>query len=126
MAGVAADDGHILWKYPDWTVPMAAVASPLVIGEDRIFLCGGYGAGSMMLKLEKSGDGIRARSLYTLPPEGFGAEQHTPIYHEGYIYGVKPGGELVCLDENGKTLWTSGKKRFGSAGYILADGRCGS
>ena len=30
--------------------------------------------------------------------------------------------QLVCLDLNGKELWNSGREKFGSGPYMIADG----
>jgi outer membrane protein assembly factor BamB len=32
------------------------------------------------------------------------------------------GGQLVCLDVNGKEVWNSGTDRFGHGPYMIADG----
>ena len=123
VAGVDAKDGSILWETAEWKVSIAAVATPIVVDESRIFLTGGYGAGAMMLKLDQEGGKIVPKPVFKLKPEVFGAEQQTPILHEGHLYGVIPGGELVCLSLDGKQVWRSGgRHRFGLGGYMLADG----
>jgi outer membrane protein assembly factor BamB len=123
VAGVDAKDGSILWETSDWRVSIAAIASPIVVDEDRLFLTGGYGAGAMMLRLADQGGRIIPSTVFRVKPDVFGAEQHTPILHEGHFYGVIPGGELACLSLDGKQLWRSGgRNRFGLGGYMLADG----
>lgn len=123
IAGVSAEDGKILWQTAQWKVSMATVPTPVVLEDGRIFLTGGYGAGSMMLQLRDSGGKITPEVLYRLKPEVFGSEQQTPIYYQGSIYGVIPGGQLVCLHPDGRVLWTSGSQRFGIGPYLIADGR---
>lgn len=125
VAGVSADDGSILWELPDWRVNIAAIASPLVIDDSRVFLSGGYGVGSMMIRITPGENGFHVTQLFRLKPEVFGAEQHTPILYQGHIFGVIPPpiGQFVCLDLEGRQVWASGGKRvFGLGGYILADG----
>ena len=126
LTGVGADDGALLFELPEWKVSMANVPSPLPLPGDRILLTGGYGAGTMMVQLEEVGGKIVPRILYRLPPEVFGAEQHTPIFYKGYIYGVIPAGgsgQLACLSLEGKQMWVSGSKyRFGLGSYLIADG----
>ena len=46
--------------------------TPIVVGEGRLFLAAGYGAGSMMLHLQRDGEGITTKSLFRVPPEIFG------------------------------------------------------
>ena len=131
VVGVSAEDGAILWEFPGWTVSMANVPSPVPVGDGKIFLSGGYRAGSMMIELKQEGGRMVGRQLYRLKQEVFGCEQQTPIFYEDHIYGVltKDAGalkeQLVCLDLTGKQLWTSGREnRFGPYGgpYLIAQG----
>ena len=53
----------------------------------------------------------------------FGATQQTPILYQNHIFGVRPDGQLVCLDLSGKVVWASGaKNKFGSGPYLMAQG----
>jgi outer membrane protein assembly factor BamB len=123
VAGVSADNGAILWQTEDWKVSIATVPTPVVIPGDRIFLCGGYNSGSVMLQISESGGKMTAKTLFRLKPSVFGSDQQTPIFYKGYIYGVIPGGQLVCLDLNGKQVWNSGRSRFGLGPYTIAGGK---
>ena len=123
VVGVAADDGTLLWDTSDWKISIATIASALVIGDGRIFLAGGYNAGSVMLQVHVEEGAWRAETLFRLPPEVFGATQQTPILYDGYIYGVRPNGELVCLSAEGKAVWASGAgQRFGLGPFMIAGG----
>ncbi|MEW6236662.1 MAG: PQQ-binding-like beta-propeller repeat protein [Candidatus Omnitrophota bacterium] len=121
VAGVSAKDGSILWETPEWTIRMANVPSPLAIGDERLFLSGGYKAGSMMLKLEENSGRIVPSILFRLKPERFGSPQHTPILYNGFIYGIRPDGMLVCLDLDGNEKWNSTSAyKFGLGPYTIA------
>lgn len=122
VVGVDAEDGSIVFQTTAWKVSMANVPTPVVVGEDRIFVSGGYGAGAAMLKLSKTDGRITVTAEYRLKPTIFGAEQHSPIYHEDSIFGVIPGGQLVCLGPDGEVRWKSGTERFGLGPYMIADG----
>jgi len=123
VVGVAAADGRILWKNTDWIIKLATVPSPVIVGEDRIFLSGGYNSGCMMSRLKGVGDAIETEEVFRLDASQFGVEQHTPILYQDHLYGVRSGGELACLDLEGNRLWTSGPaKRFGLGPFLLADG----
>jgi outer membrane protein assembly factor BamB len=126
VVGVSADNGSILWKNTDWKIRVANVTSPVVVGDGLIFLSGGYNAGSMMLRLTEENGTISAKPVFTLEPEVFGSEQHTPIFYDGYIYGIRPDKQMTCLDLNGQVIWTSpATQRFGPRGlgpYMIADG----
>jgi len=123
VVGVSAEDGSILWEFTDWKIRIANVPTPVVVGEGLIFLSGGYNAGSMMLKLTQDGDKISAQPTFRLGAEVFGSPQHTPIFYNGYIYGVGADGELICLGLDGKIMWTStSTHRFGLGPYTIANG----
>jgi outer membrane protein assembly factor BamB len=123
VVGVSARDGSLLWETTDWKISIATVPSPLVLDGGRIFLTGGYNAGSRMLQLKKEGDRFVARTLFKLEPEVFGATQHTPVLYENHLYGVRADGKFVCLTLDGKLLWASGSgQQFGLGSFLLADG----
>jgi outer membrane protein assembly factor BamB len=123
VVGVSAKDGRLLWQTTDWKIGLATVPSPLLVGDGKIFFSGGYNAGSMMLEIAKRSESFSVTSQFRLAPEVFGATQHTPILHEGHIYGVRPDGKFVCLDLNGKPLWASESGQdFGLGSFIYADG----
>jgi len=124
VVGVSADDGSILWDTTEWRVTMANVPSPIPIGDGRIFLSGGYGAGAMMLRLTVVDGRIVPQVEYRLPAKVFGAEQQTPVLYNGFIYGLVPwDGQLVCLSLDGQRMWASGRQhRFGLGPLMIADG----
>jgi outer membrane protein assembly factor BamB len=120
VVGVSADDGTILWETTDWKIRIANIPSPVVVGDGLIFLSGGYNTGSMMLQLSMEQEQIVAKLLFRLAPEVFGSPQHTPVFYDGYIYGVRPDGQLTCLDLSGKIVWTStSANKFGLGPYII-------
>ncbi|MHC4622813.1 MAG: PQQ-binding-like beta-propeller repeat protein [Planctomycetota bacterium] len=123
VVGISAEDGGILWEFAQWQIRVANVPTPVVIGDGMIFLSGGYNAGSLMLKLSESGGQITAEEVFRLRPEVFGAEQQTPIFYQEYIYGVRPDGQLTCLEPSGQVVWTStSAHKFELGPYIIADG----
>lgn len=123
VAGVAADTGSPLWETGEWKISIATVPTPLVLPGGRIFLTGGYNAGSLMLQLRKTGGTFQAQTLFRLDPEVFGATQQTPILMRDHIFGVRPDGKFVCLDLQGKVAWTSEPgQQFGIGPYMAADG----
>jgi len=123
VVGVSAKDGSILWDTTAWKISIATIASPLMLGDGKIFLSGGYNAGSLMLQLKEQGGKIAPETVFKLAPEVFGATQHTPIFHAGHIFGVRPDGQFVCLDLNGKIVWSSGPgTQFGLGPFLFANG----
>ena len=123
VVGVSAKDGAIRWETLDWKISIATVPSPLILDGGRIFLTGGYDAGSLMLQLDKDGERIVPRTVFRLAPGIFGATQHTPVRHDNHLYGVRADGKFVCLTLEGKVVWSSPTgQTFGLGSFILADG----
>ena len=125
VVGVSAKDGSVLWKTDMWKV-RTNVPSPVIVGDDRIFLSAGYGQyenGCMMLRLTESDGKIIAQDEYKYPTDVFGSMQQTPILYEDHIYGVRMDKQLVCLDLSGQVVWTStSANKFGYGAYMIANG----
>lgn len=123
--GVEAATGKVLWSTPDWKIGIANVPTPLPVGDDRLFLTGGYEAGSMMLKVTNEGGAFSTEELWRLNFEIYGSEQQTPIFYKNHIYAVVYTGEMACLDLDGNVVWDSGGEyRFGLGAYLISDGLC--
>jgi len=123
VVGVSAVDGRLLWETTEWKISIATVPSPVSLPDGRLFFCGGYNAGSLMLQLKTTEDGIQPVAQYRLKASEFGATQHTPILYGGHLYGIHPDGPLVCLSLDGRTLWSSGETGFGLGPLLIADGK---
>ncbi len=123
VAGICAESGELLWHTDKWQIRIATVPSPVVAGEGRIFLTGGYNAGSVMLRLLEDGGGIVVEEEFRLDAREFASEQQTPVLYRDHLYAVRPDGQLACMDTDGKVVWTSGSGvRFGLGPLLIADG----
>jgi outer membrane protein assembly factor BamB len=135
IAGIAADGdnrGNVLFSSNAFNKSVIA-PSPVILGDNRIFVTAGYGAGSMLFRVtRKNGEySMNVEKEYGVK-KGFASEQQTPVYYNGYLYGIMPkdAGELrnqlVCVHPNtpDKVEWSSGKeRRFGLGPYLVADGK---
>jgi outer membrane protein assembly factor BamB len=122
VVAVSAVDGAPLWETDEWKISIATVPSPLAIDGGRIFLSGGYNAGSMMIEFKAAGERLTGRTVFKLSSQVFGATQQTPIFYNNHIYGVRADGKFVCLNLEGKVVWTSAGAPFGLGSFIMADG----
>jgi len=130
LVGVRAEDGKVLFKTTDWKIRIANVPTPVAIREDgklfgKLFLCGGYGAGSMILQVLKEGGAYVPKVLVRNPPAVFGSQQQTPIFYKNHLFGTRVDEQFVCLSAQGQVVWTSGPdSKFGKEGgsYVIASG----
>ncbi|MBN2588222.1 MAG: PQQ-like beta-propeller repeat protein [Sedimentisphaerales bacterium] len=127
VVAVNAEDGSLLWEYPDWKIKLANVSCPIVVGDDKVFLSGGYNSGAQMVQLSLEDEKITSQLLFELDSKTFGAEQQTPIHYDNHIWAVRPDKEFVCIDLDGNVVWTSSRtNRFGPQGlgpFSIADGK---
>jgi outer membrane protein assembly factor BamB len=124
VVGFDLKTGNQLWSYNGWQckIPIPNVTE---IGDGRLFITGGYLAGSAMIKLEKTGNKIAVRELYKT--KEFGTHIHPAIHYNGYLYGHCSTNEtrdgLVCMDLDGNVKWkTKRSPLFDKGGFILVDG----
>ena len=125
VLGVDPRTGKTLWTYKSWhcRIPIPNVVE---IGGGRLFVSGGYRAGSAMLKIEKKGGKFAAAELYKT--DDFGSHAHPAVLYEGHLYGhcttnTRRDG-MVCMDLDGNVKWKTGRSPvvFDKGGFILVDG----
>ena len=85
LVGVEAETGRFLWGYNRIANDVANIPTPIVSG-DLVFASTGYGTGSALLKLEKDGDGVKAREIYFLEADTMQNHHGGVVLHEGYLY----------------------------------------
>ena len=122
--GVAADDGRVLWHFP-WKFNIAVPVSPLVVGDELVFLTSCYEAESVMIRVVRDGEKFNVEKVFAFGPEVWNSETHTPIVYQDHFFAVgkKRRGLFTCLNFDGNQVWTSmDKASFGLGSYILADG----
>jgi len=131
VVAVSSEDGKVIWKFDKWQITPALSPSPVTIGDDRIFLSGGYRAGCLMLKIEedKNGDPIAVED-FRRGPEVFGSVQQTPLLYKKHFYGVLTDNagpqkqQLICMNLDAVRLWASGPEyKFELGPYLIADGK---
>jgi outer membrane protein assembly factor BamB len=122
--GVSAADGKLLWTYPrKFNVVIAP--SPIAVNEELVFMTASYDAGSVMVRVRKTGAEFKAEPVFDMKNNEWNSEVHTPIVYKGMMFAVgkKKRGLFTCLSFEGKEVWTSeGKATFGLGSFIMADG----
>lgn len=122
--------GKVLWK-SDLYFNKIPIPFPTKVTEELVFLTGGYGDGSCMVRVTKSGADWKVEKVFDLKQ---GTQVHPPFVIDGYLYllanendnhngAARKTGGLMCLDFEGKTIWQTGDSPFmGRGNMILVDG----
>ncbi|MFT4540303.1 MAG: outer membrane protein assembly factor BamB [Planctomycetota bacterium] len=134
--------GEILWEHP-WpskTEGDSNNSQPMVVGEDRVFVSRGYGAGCSVFVIEES-DAVAEPDAGSDSAEAEGEADVTKheyvtrllwhsrrslrtkmtsaVHREGHAYGLSDG-MLECVDlETGARIWKEG--RYGHGQLLLID-----
>lgn len=122
VLAVSADEGKELWRLPWKTEFDCNIATPLLIGNDLLFVTSGEEVGCAMYKLS-AGD----PELVWESKGGKSVMMNywaNAVHLDGYLYGLS--GEfnkrihLNCVDlKTGKLMWS--KEDFGKGSLTLAD-----
>ncbi len=134
LAGVAFDDGKLLWEINIGTAWQNNYSTPIVDGNVVYYSItpgkggkGGKGSsdaaatGFVALKIEKKGNTFTATQLWKKPYAAAG--YHTPVLRDGLLYGVSQQGKnFFCLDaKTGAKKWNDDEDH-GECGCILSAG----
>jgi outer membrane protein assembly factor BamB len=120
VAGVAADDGKLLWRH-ECSNPTAAVPTPIV-QDNQVYSTSGYDAGCRLVEIQANGDGKqKASQVY--------ANRNMSNHHGGvvkvgdYLYGYSENGGWMCQEfKTGKVVWKESGK-LGKGCLTCADDR---
>jgi len=112
VCGLAPETGKLLWQVPFEVKAALSVPMPRFDGK-RLFVTSFYNS-ALMLALDTAKPGAavlwrgkgkgeqpdKTASLHSIIP--------TPVFKDGYVYGVDSYGELRCLNaETGERVWTA-------------------
>jgi len=86
----------------------------------RIFVTGGYDAGSALVQIKKDGETWTASEVFR--NKNLSSQAQNAIFYKGFIYGNSAGNKqgLMCLDLTGALKWKTGSSPSDEdAGNIL-------
>jgi outer membrane protein assembly factor BamB len=123
VLGMDINNGRTLWTYKGWQcrIPITNVTT---VGDGRLFISGGYMAGSAMIKVKRDDSRYVVDELYTT--QDFGSHVHPPVLYKGHLYGhcttnTRRDG-MSCMSVDGKLKWKTGRSpAFDKGGFILVD-----
>jgi outer membrane protein assembly factor BamB len=115
---VNADTGELLCTFPHQTSYDVNATSP-IYREGHVFLCSGYGTGSVLLKLTVNGKKASVEQVWK--NKDLDNHHGGVIFLDGYLYGAAYRGNWVCLE------WKTGKRMYsergvGKGSLTFADG----
>jgi len=114
VIGVNAADGKRIWAYPFKTNMGINAASPVVFG-NKVFISAAYNHGAELAEVSASG----AKQVWINP--AVAAKINTPVYSNGFLYGVVETDFLVCVNAaDGKIVWK--QPGFEMGGVMAVDG----
>lgn len=127
ISGIDAATGRILWTTKTPRPHKIPVPQPLPIGNDRLFITGGYNLGCCMLQVACVAGKWETKLLFENKTAA--GHIHSPVLHQDHIYftslkeqGGKSSG-LVCLDLDGELAWQTGPGlQFDNGAFLIADG----
>jgi len=109
--GLDPGSREVLWQFP-WKINYDnAIAQPLVVTTNQVFISAGYGKGCALLEFQNDKD---AWSLETKWRNIFMKNKFSSsVLHEGHIYGLD-NDIMVCLDvATGRKQWKDGRYGYG-------------
>jgi outer membrane protein assembly factor BamB len=125
VLSVDAASGQTLWKFDKWGCDLP-IACPVHAGDGKVFLTGGYKAGSVMFQVKKKDSAWSAEELWRLGSRECGSQIHDPLVWDGHLFvdnneNGKNNG-MVCVGLDGKVAWSSKNPNCNLGGQIIADG----
>lgn len=122
--GVTGHDlatGQVLWSFP-WTNSEHVNASqpvPIPGSEGDFLISTGYGRGSARIRVSRNPEGSwSAEPVWENRKPVMQAKFTTPVFFNGFVYGLD-NGILACVEpETGKRRWIDG--RYGHGQILLA------
>lgn len=126
MAGIAAKDGALLWKWDKKPAYADVVIPTPLIHEDHVYVSAGYKPATCdLVKITAAGGKFNAKSLYDRA-KGRVMKNVVAgsVIVDGHVYGYSDRAGWVCQDlMSGKEVWAE-KDAFGVGSLTYADGHC--
>ncbi|MEI7730362.1 MAG: PQQ-binding-like beta-propeller repeat protein [Verrucomicrobiota bacterium] len=126
VSAVEPSTGRILWQTKTPGPHKIPMAQPLRLGEDRLFITGGYRLGCALLQVSHEREQWATKVV--LHNKEVAGHIHSPILYRDHVYvlSFKEHGAtntgLVCLNLQGQVQWQTGPDlRFDNGALLLVD-----
>jgi outer membrane protein assembly factor BamB len=124
LAGIAAADGRVLWRYGKNSARITNTSTPIAVG-DLIVSANGYGGGLAILKLSgENGKIVLDEQHFSRPGFSFDPFTDSTAVVDGYLYATGGSGLPTCIEvASGKVMWQARPNAGrGKIAFIYADG----
>jgi len=126
VAGISLEDGSILWRYEGWQC-FIPIPYPVILPDDRLFITGGYRAGSAMIQVKKQDGAFAVKELFKT--DVCGSQIQQPILFDEHLYLNSNSNEredgMMCLTLDGQMKWKTkdiaGAPTFERGPLLMAD-----
>ena len=126
------ETGKVYWSQPFELSNGLAISQPIFDPKRNLLFVTAFYQGPLMLKLGATSPTAnllwKGKSKSEIKTDGLHSIMSTPIFQDGYIYGVCSYGQLRCLkEETGERVWetfkATGEGRWWNAFLIQNDDR---
>ncbi len=123
-SAVDAATGKKLWNFSGWTCKIS-IPNVTSIGDGRVVITGGYGAGTVMIKVSQEDGEWQAKQLWR--NDKINSQMNPALLYKDHLYFNANSNDtsdgLICVDLDGKILWqTADKPNFERGHTLLVDG----
>jgi outer membrane protein assembly factor BamB len=126
VAGLSLENGTILWTYDGFQCYIP-IPYPATLPDDRLFMTGGYDAGSAMIQVKQEGGKFVVKEIFKT--SACGSQVHQPLFFGDHLYVNSNSNEredgMLCLALDGQVKWKTrdswSSTTFERGGLLLAD-----
>jgi hypothetical protein len=123
IAGIDPTSGDVLWRFGDYDQQIP-IPSPTPIGDNRLFVTGGYGGGSVVIDILRDGERWRGVEVSRQP---HGSQIHPALKHGDALYAnINENGQmergLACMNLDGSIRWQTHQDPDVNRGGLLIVG----
>jgi outer membrane protein assembly factor BamB len=122
LIGVNADSGDLLWRFEHYTPRYVANCVTPIYHDGHVFISGGYGKGSVLLKVNVDGQEATMEPVWRT--KNLDNRHGGVILLSGYLYGASHASnsaKWVCLDwKTGQVMYA--QRGVGQGSLACADG----
>ncbi|MHB8521685.1 MAG: PQQ-binding-like beta-propeller repeat protein [Limisphaerales bacterium] len=121
VAGVAANDGRLLWRAP--RVGRTAVIPTPIFHDNEVYVSSGYGVGCNLFKITAANSEFKAEEVCANANKVM-VNHHGGVVRVGdYLYGYSDGKGWVCQKfATGEMVWSE-RDKLGKGSLSFADGQ---